>query len=308
MSDIQTVFDRINDIEATLAQASEADGVLTFADKLANESLKQRRDELVALTKELTARQLIDVCDYRIIPEHGNQHRAKAVAATLDTFQDMVTAFFASIREGRPRHKANFTADIVNASSLNVGYAYAGSLGFVLYVPSDQLQVGGTDLDKALASAFSLAEQRTPEGVRAVADEFGRAAVRTFYSWAQSQVEYGLAAEIKWERGDEIKSNLLIQTSELEAVISVIDKSSEEKNDTVELPGMLVAIDVTRQSFKMSFPDADDITGRLDSNFNWQTPHSVPSRYVSTLNKRTIQRLWSEDDVVSWTLLELREG
>ena len=307
MSDLQSVYDRINDLEATLAQAADAGQAPTFADELANESLRQRRDELVSLSQSLAVRQLVDVCDYRIIPEHGNLYRAKAVAATIDTFQDMVTAFFASIREGRPRQKASFSADIVNASSLNIGYAYAGSLGFVFYVPSDQLQIGDTDLDKAVSSAFALAEQRTPDGVRAIADEFGRAAVRSFYSWAKSQIDYGLAAEVKWARGSEVKSRLFVQTSELEAAISAIDLSTEETSELLELPGMLVAIDVTRQSFKMSFPDADDVTGRLAAAFNWQTPHSVPSRYTGVFEKRTLTRLWSDDDVVNWTLLDLKE-
>lgn len=308
MSDIRAVFDQINDLEGTIAAIERKAGRDSdFAVELTLNSLRVRREEYLLLANELSTQQLVDVCDYRIIPDVGGNYPAKAVGGALSHFQDMFTAFFSSVRENRPRHRAIYDPDLVNASTMNVGYAYAGSLGLVLYVPNDQLLPDGSDQDRAIDAIFSLSHQTTADGVKSLAEQFGRAPVRRFYEWSKLHSEYGLSADIKWQRGEDVKREVLVQPQELRRVNELIEVSAEEREDTISLDGILVALDVTRHSFKLSFPDAKDVRGSFDDQFNWKIPHEIPGRYRAILKKKTSTQLWSEEEVISWTLLNLTE-
>ena len=306
MSDIQAVFERINDVESTITTLERQQGATDFPRSVALRSLRARRDELLQALDELSRAQLVDVCDYKIIPDAWDRYPVKAVADAIGSFQEMFTAFFASAREKRPRHRAVFDADIVQASTLNLGYSYSGSLGLVLYTPSDQFLLFESDQDIAIHAIFELAKQETSTGVRGIAETFGRAPVRKFYEWSQVHVAHEFAADIKWKRGPETKDGRLIQPAELRNVLALINEATDTKEDRIVLEGILVALDVTRRSFKLSFPDSPDIRGDFDEHFNWQVPHEIPGSYRATLRKKTTTPLWSDVDTTTWTLIDLQ--
>lgn len=68
MSDLQAIYDRLNDVEATIATL-DREGGAGIADKLALASLETRRADLQQLADEVAERQMVDVCDYRR-PQH----------------------------------------------------------------------------------------------------------------------------------------------------------------------------------------------------------------------------------------------
>lgn len=306
MSTIREVFDRLNDVEASIALFDRVDEV-TFADKMAIRSLENRRDELLELANELSESQLVDVCDYRIIPDFEGNYPVKSVGDALSAFQTTFTAFFAAIRENRPRVRAQYPADIVQSSTLNLGYSYAGSLGLVLYSLSDRLVTAEGDQDKAIDAMIEVVEDSSPESIKHVADQFGKAAINSFYQWSKVHVENGFSVDLKWKRGAEVKKAHLIQPTELRAVIDVIDKAVMSDEKAVELAGILVALDVTRRTFKISFPDAADIHGAFAEGFDANAPHEVPGRYTAKLLKRTVSRLLDEEPEVIWKLVDLVE-
>jgi hypothetical protein len=307
MSRLQAVFERLADVEATIAKVERNGGAAgdDFATQLAISSLEQRRAELKGLADELAEQELIDVCDYRILPNEWGRFPAKAVSGAISAFQDMFTAFFASVRENRPRHRAIFDADLVQASTLNIGYAYSGSLGIVMYVPSDQLFPSENDQDLAVQGIFQLAAQETSEGVKAIAEKFGRAPIRAFYEWSKVNIDYGMSSDVTWQRGTIKKSERLFQPEELAPIVEIIETYSETTEILETLTGILVALDVTRKTFKISFPDSPDIRGTFDENFNWKIPHKIPERYQAKLKKNITTQLWSENESTSWTLLNL---
>jgi hypothetical protein len=308
MSDIQAIFAQMNDVEATISILERGDAPEgEFAQQLAMESLHRRREELSQMAKELSEQQLIDVCDYRILPDSWGRYPVKGVTGAISSFQDMFTAFFGAIRENRPRHKGAFDQTIIAASTLNLGYAYSGSLGIVMYVPSDTLLPVESDQDAAIHAIFELSRQDSPNGVRAIAERFGRAPVRRFYEWSEFHLSYGLSAAIKWQRGDKTKEERTVQPEELELVVALINAASDSKQSTESVEGVLVALDVTRHSFKLSFPESPDIRGIFDDDFDWKVPHEIPGRYRARLKRRTTTLLWSDVDTVAWTLLDLAE-
>lgn len=311
MSDIQVLFERLNGIEATIAQATRTDGEpLSAGAKAMLDSLERRRDELREMAEELAAERLIDVFDYRVIPGLENRFPIKEVGQTLARWQDVVTAFFAAVRENKPRLRATFTKEIEDAATLNWAYSYSGSLGIVMYVPNDQLLASESDLDIAVNAIMELVDTETVADVKQIADRFGKAAVKSFFDWSTTQTEADLSADIKWKRGKEVKIERLVQPLELERVQGII-KIADKRGDTIEsYDGVLVALNVKGHgSFKMSFPDPElsDVSGKFDQHFNWQKPHRVPARYKATLRKIVRTSLWSNEERTEWELIELDE-
>lgn len=312
MSDIQMLFEQLNGLEATIAQASRANEgePLSPSAKLTISSLERRRDELKEMVAELAAERLVDVCDYRLLPKQLQRYPVKEIGQSLVRWQDAVTSFFASVRDNKARSRAVYSDETEQAATLNFGYAYQGSLGVVMYIPNDQLLLTETDLDVAVGAIMELVDTEGVAEVRRIADRFGKAAVQSFYAWSKTHTDSDTSAKIKWQRGNDVKLERLVQPQDLsrvQAIIKVADKR-EESSDAYE--GVLVALNVKGQgSFKMAFPDPDmrDISGKFDERFDWQQPHHVPGKYRATLKKIVFTSLWSPDERVEWELMDLIE-
>lgn len=312
MSDIQAVFENINDIEATIAEigrSMEAEPMSPAA-KLMVQSLERRRDELKEMAEELAAERLVDVCDYAILPTELNRYPIKEVGQSLSGWQDTITAFFVPVREGKPRQRANYSDELQAQSTLNFAFSYQGSLGVVMYALNDQLLEADSDLDQAVAAIMSLVDTETVADVRQLADRFGKAAIKSFFDWSKIHTDADLSANIKWKRGKEVRFERTVQPRDLERVQGIIKiaDARDDKTDTYE--GVLVALNVTGQGFfKIVFADPNerDASGKFDESFDSQTKHPVPARYRATLRKIIYTSLWSSDERIEWELIDLEE-
>jgi hypothetical protein len=312
MSDLQTLFEDINDIEATIAEinrAAEGDA-FSPATTLMVKSLEHRRSELRDMAEALAAERLVDICDYRILPSQLNRYPIKEVGQSLSRWQEALTSFFAAVRDKKPRARAIFSEEIERLSTLNFAFSYQGSLGVVMYVPNDQLLMSDTDLDIAVNAIMALVDTQTVSDVRQVADQFGKAAVKSFFDWSKVHTEADISADIKWQRGKEVKLERLVQPEDLERVQAIIKIADNREESIDSYVGVLVALNVKGSgSFKMSFPDPalPDVAGKFDPNFNWQMPHRVPATYRATLRRISLTSLWSNDERTEWELIELEE-
>lgn len=308
MSDIQALFERLNGVEASIAEATRSiSGPLSDGARAMIASLERRRDELREMADHLAEERLVDVCDYRIVPSVTDLYPVKAVALSLSGWQDAVTSFFAAIRDKKPRVRAVYSDEIVDASTLNFGYSYPGSLGLVMYIQNDQM-FNETDLDLAVSGIMRLVDTETVSEVREIADTFGKAAVQSFYSWSKTHTDSDLSADIKWQRGKEIKFERCVQPAGLERVQGIIKVADSKKVSVDVYDGVLVALNITGQgSFKMSFadPSVRDVAGKFGEEFNSETPHEVPARYTATLRKTLYTSLWSTDEHTDWELVSL---
>jgi hypothetical protein len=310
MSDIQAVFERLNGLEAIIAKAGrEGDTPLTPGARAMLGSLEARRDDLRAMATAMATERMIDVCDYRLLPAEPGTYPIKEVGHSLVRFQEMVTAFFDSIRSNRPKERVTPDRETEKASTLNFGYAYSGSLGVVLYVPNDQLLPAESDLDIAVSTIVSLSEADSLTEVKATAGRFGKGAVRSFYNWSKAHSDSGISVDLKWQRGDEVKVARCIQPADLKRIEGLIEIAEKREEEIVETGGILVALNVGGAgSFKLASPDKDvaNVSGKFDPDFKWQTPHNVPARYRATLRKITFTSLWASDERVEWQLIDLR--
>src|SRR5262245_45221586 len=143
MSTVRAVLERLNDLEATITQV-ERDVVAkpSFATQLSLQSLESRRDELREELETLSRRELIDICDYKIVPGSAESYAMSAVTGALHDFQDLLSLVFGAVEANQPRMTAKLSRDVIEKTQLNFGYAYAGSLGIVMTIKNDRLLLG----------------------------------------------------------------------------------------------------------------------------------------------------------------------
>ncbi len=123
--------------------------------------LRRRQTDLEGEFAAIANLNLLDVCDYRLIPSDNGDYPIISVTRALASFQELVTTVFDAFKT-QPKVRARFTADVVAASTLSFGYAYPGSLGFVLTMPNERLLLGESDLDRAIQTIFEMAKSEQP--------------------------------------------------------------------------------------------------------------------------------------------------
>ena len=139
------------------------------------ESLIQRQESLEAAFLEAACREQIEVCSYQLIREQ-NQTLPIAALARPGTFQTWLTTVFDAIKSG-PKEKARPSIEMVQQTTLDFGYVFAGSLGIVFTVPNERLLFGESDLDLAVDAMFKMVHSRKREELVEFAHRFGMSAI-----------------------------------------------------------------------------------------------------------------------------------
>ncbi len=306
MSALRAVLDRLNDIAGTIAQLEgKSTPETAFAYRMALHSLEKRRDDLRCELDEITRRDFVEICDYRIIPEGPLSFAISGVTGALHEFQDLVTLLFGADPQ-KPKQRARSDIATSEKTRLNFGFAYAGSLGIVLTVENERLIGIESNLDLAVRAAFNLISAKSVDDIREAVAHYGPPVVRKLYMWSKIQRDYDLSADIKWKRGDEIRNKVLVQAKESAEVCRMIESKSDIDDDHLDVVGNLVGFNVATRRFAFEFSDGELINGTFDKVFEMK-PRVVPGRYSAHLIKRTVVHYTIEKDDVSWILTNLNE-
>jgi len=307
MTALLELRDKLQDTHATIEGLQRAladhpdDAALAFTVR----SLESRQRVLEqAFLAEANADHL-DVCNYRLIPE-GSTCSVAAISRALGSFQDLVTVVFDAMKNG-PKLRARPSAEIVAGSTLDFGYAYPGSLGFMLTMPNERLLVGESELDRAVVAIFEMAKAETPQQLATHVAEVGVASIRRLYAWSSSHAEYGLSAAIKWQRQADERASVTVQKEELARLREIIDEASEEKVEAHEIIGELTGLDVGAGNwFRLSVPGAEDVTGKIADTFNRSQSYEIHGRYSASVLKKSKIHYSTEREEEWWELNELR--
>jgi len=218
-------------------------------------TLDKRRNELEGAFAEAAEREFLDVCSYRMALEENEPPKVSALARALSDFQSLLTVVYDALKNG-PKDQAKVSADSTNESALEFGYSFAGSVGFVMTMPNERLLFGESNLDLAMKLIFEMAKAKETGQIAAYAKQVGVAPVRKIYQWADDHVSYGMDADIKWLRNQHIRSELRVNVPELQKLKETIDRTSEDKTESVEVEGLLVGADVKTCKFHITFQEA----------------------------------------------------
>ena len=268
----------------------------------------------------------VEVCSYRLFAE-GGMPSITALAKALDSFQTLISSVYSALKNG-PKKRGRLSKEIVKETSLSFGYAFSGSVGMVLTLPTSQPFHSDSKwlLDQSIDVFFHLAKATTTLEISEFVNQIGHPPIKALSEWAKALTDHDLGADIEWEGPHEVKNSLFIQTPELQhlskisAEMSVLKSANPSRirspqggfllptpagenlpkmesevvagrdnptEEEIEVEGLLVGVDVYRQTFHMKFPTGNMITGTFTNDISPELPLEIPKLYRARLRKTT---------------------
>jgi len=308
MADLLDILQKLNDTETALAKLRDTATKHPDRSSITStiSSLQKRYRSLETLFASMTDKQHLDVCSYRLIPEHGEDYSLWALTSTLGDFQDALTLVYDSIKTGERKERASWGADIAQETALNFGYSFSGSLGFVFTVPNERMLLVESTLDMAFRQLFEMVKASSSEDLAQHAKNLGVAPIRKLYRWATDHVESGLSVDIKWRRNDEVRASLVVQQPEFARLREVISQTSEETEERVTVRGTLLGADLITRAFRFDPETGEDIRGRLADTLKVEEELRLGHVYTVSFVKRSKKHYSTDVEDVTWLLTDLK--
>ena len=267
------------------------------------ESLNKHFEDLERQFLKAARFEEMDVCNYRFDGD-AESHVVTFIADTLIEFQKVVTLFYASKKEGKPRNSAKVGLDVTSTTRFRLGYTYSGSLGFVLALPNEEYLLGKTLIDEAIDLAFKTAKCKTSEDIVKITSEVGGAPIRAIYRWADSLRRSGLNVDVEWRSENKIIAEVNLPFVEADNLVNIISETSAETKEIIKITGNLFKIDHKIGKFGLEVGEGERIYGSLTEELKHK-PQKTLGHYKSTLEKTTSIIYSQEQDKIEYKLIEL---
>lgn len=246
----------------------------------------------------------VDICHYRLLPEATDKFLVSSVSPSLLAYQLTFSQIFDALKNGAKR-RAVIGAEAEAASAMEFGYAYSGSLGFVLMAPSERDFFSGS-LDTSIDAVFQVLDIASQDEVRDIAKSLGESVVKRVHDWSLVNVEGGFAVDVRWNRSDGRQLGQVVTRGRMERIVQIVSSTSDEISKTILRSGTLVGLNVVSGSFQFSAPDdVGDYRGGLDDNFPRAEAHAVPGLYQATMSESRIVAYATGRETVRYQLLHL---
>lgn len=272
MSRLLQIQELLQSTSALLAQTESAvaSDPHSFSLFLNCSSLQTRFAELEVDFLQEAAHASVDVCRYRIFADKQTPNALAATSSVAD-FQRAVSLLHDAMRQKQPKQRSTVSLEALKESSFDIGYVYPGSVGFALKLPSTLPVVRDSTMDDTLQALFELVTSKSQETVAAASRRYGPAVIRSLYKWVSNHVEYWMGLDIQWMRGTDLRSKLFMQQSELQEFRKIVEVTSEEVIDTLEVVGKFVGYDVAKETIHMEVPESDDINATFADTYDRAT-------------------------------------
>ena len=268
----------------------------------------------------------VAICSYRLFTEEG-MPSITALAKALDSFQTLISSVYDALKNGPKQRGRLSQETVKETSlslgyvfSGSVGMVLTRPTPQPLHSDSERL------LDKSIDVFFHLAKATTTTEITEFVDQIGRPPIRALSEWARALTDHDLGADIEWEGQHKVKNMLFIQTPELQHLSKisagmsvlksanpfrvripqggfllpiparenlpkmeseVVAKRDSPTEEEIEVEGLLVGVDVHRQTFRMRLPAGDDITGTFTDSIDSELPIELSKLYRARLRKTT---------------------
>jgi hypothetical protein len=307
MSDLIDIREKLEDTRSTIARiyTSLAADPNDKGLALMLESLESRQTALESTFNRVANARHLEVCSYRLIRSDDEVMPIVTVGETLKTFQAWLTVVYDAIKSGTKR-RSRPSADVVQQTTLDFGYTFAGSLGVVFTVPGERDLFDNSELNRSIDGMFSMLRAKEPNELVQFARAFGISSIRRMYEWASNHANYGISVHIKWRRVDTIRSEMMLQAPEATHLCELIDLTSETTDEEIVVVGKVVGLDTVARNFHMTFTDADEIKGQMAEDFTYDG-ETLEHTYRATILRSKIVRYATEEEELSHKLLHLEE-
>jgi len=247
----------------------------------------------------------LDVLHYQMLED---QPTASALSRAIGAFQSALATMYESIRHGAKSRRV-LSPDTVAATELRVAYSYPGSFGLAFLIPNERLLLPEfrTQLDKAAEVVLGLgkAVDNTAE-IASVVRQFGRAPIAAVYDWAKANAVHGTGAMIQWKRGEDTRTEALIQAPEFAALYQTLERTGETETANLAPTGWLFGADVKSRRFHfITDDDTLDIRGNFTDAISESQEAHLPHRYRAKIVKTTETTYATEEEKISYFLEKL---
>ena len=275
--------------EIDIANERVADLEIALRDYPGDPSIAANLDTAVRIQKKLQAQFMeaaaqvgVEVCRYRAFKDNSPTAAGPAMGA-ISSFQKLFSIVFASLKYGA-RQRARVTPEIVKETAMQLRFAFTGSLGVVLTVPSDADLFDDSYLDDSLKTIFAMAKADTPKAIFSFAERLGPGAINALHQWVEDNAESGMGADIEWRRGPAVRGSVFVQRQELSKLRNAIDRTSSPREETIVVEGMLDAVGVSKRRFTIKREGFPDISGSVE-------PGAIDRKHTATLPRQHRARI-----------------
>lgn len=310
MPELLEIAEKLQDTHAAVAQLEQTIAVKGDPPPsvlMMLRSLKKRQESLEAQFADAAGTEHLDVCRYELFPQMSARPTLTALSKTLLGFQGLFTQVYDAVSRHVQRTTSKIGAEVAAETAFSFAYTFSGSLGVVFTIPNERLLVGETSLDEAMQKVFDMAKAQTPEQIAEHVRDVGVAPVRALYQWVSDQLLTGVTSHVEWRRQEEVRSELRIQSPELERTRRAIEATSAQRARTYDVIGELRGWDIDTRTFHLQ-TETDEIRGRLSDEvaerYSKQTVQ-LPKMYTARIHTVTIISLAYEKESTTHQLLSL---
>ena len=257
--------------------------------------------------EQISAREHIDICRYRMVVSGRDSFSVKGVSRSLDTFQEMFTFVYDAI-EDAPKNIARLPRDRRSETALEFGYTFAGSLGVVLVAPGQLSLFGGGKFDDALDAINAMFDISAEDGMRDAARRLGKAAIQKVFEWSNANFGEGFDVDLKWLTPSSLQKGRYVPWIEFERVVGLIGRTSDKITTDFSTHGTLVGFSSVARTFHFVVPDGDSFKGQLAEAFPADQEWTINHPYAADLSSERTTTLATGDDVNRYRLHGLRDS
>ncbi|MBB5047117.1 hypothetical protein HNR60_001869 [Rhodopseudomonas rhenobacensis] len=307
MSEIASVVERARKAFALVSRLEEAisraphDRSLQLNLAAMRKVAMQSQDSLFKFSE----RTHVEVCTYRLVAEASDNYALPYISASMLKYQNLFSQIYDAKRNGIKSNMA-IGNNAWEESILEFGYSYSGSLGVVLLRQGSRDLLSGT-FDDSIDALYQVMGIHDQNDVRDVAKNLGNAVVKRLHEWSEANLKGGFAADVRWTRSDGRQLGEIIERNRMERIVGIIDATSDEKIEDIEVAGVLLGGDLGSGSFHFVAPNAGDYRGHLAPDFSQQTEMLLGKRYVARIRERSTLTYSTDKIDRERLLLSLRE-
>ena len=307
MTQIRTIISDLQDTDLTierlltLAQATGDEDEIT---QFNIESIKRRRADLERKLNYELGREQADVVEYKIERVETGNYPAKAIASSIMTFQDLITAVFDAIRT-TPKKAYKPSPASIELSAMDFAGARAGSVVVAMSIHNDRLLAVKSELDHTFDLAIALLRARTDVELRELVNRVGVASISKAYSWAENSAEYGLDTSISWSKALPHEGPMAITKQQALALKEAIEATSDEEISSHTYDCELIGIDDDTSYFHIKTVEGVETKGNISNEFPKGLQWITHVKYSVFLSKSTRIKYSTGEERERWTLTAL---
>ncbi len=298
---LQSTQEAIRRTKELLAKHPRDYGMLANITSLEKRALSLEEDFLAEASTEH-----LDICTYRMFADERKTYPILAVGSALSDLQRWFSTVYDALKHG-PKRRAKLAPETVQQSTLDFAFAFTGSIGVAMTIPSERL-LFDNDLQRAIQKVVEMAGADSSEKIYHFAKEVGAASVSAMYRWVSDHVASGTGAEIKWMRNQAEVVAGTFEKHQLADLGRAIEQTSEETEETLNVVGDLVGADINRHTFHLVFEEAEEIRGTMAESIGLEYTVELPRRYMAVIRKISFVNYAKDEEYVKYHLLELKDA